>query len=112
MFTVSIEAPENVSLFPRYVMAAQQIAMHPGCRVKSIAIEQNAERGFNHQVAIVVEGASYEGEVCTAVRAALDQSVGEACFSISEVGAGGRRRGSGRVARAIFDNSPLARVRD
>lgn len=84
MFTVSIEAPENVSLFPRYVMAAQQIAMHPGCRVKSIVEEQDPERGYDHQVAIVVEGASYEGEVCTAVRAALDLYVGEACFSISE----------------------------
>ena len=96
MFTLRIEAPENVSLFPSYVMVAQQIARHSGCRVRSIAIEQDAERGFDNQVAIVVEGASYEGEVCSAVRAALDQYVGEACFSISEAEpASSRPAGSG-----------------
>lgn len=84
MFTVSIEAPENVSLFPKFAMAAQQIARHPGCRVTSIAVEQDAERGFDNQVAIVVEGAPYEGEVGLAVRAAIDQYVGEACTSVRD----------------------------
>ena len=84
MFTLAIEAPENASLFPRYVMAAQQIAMHPGCRVKSIAIEHDDPRGYGNQVAIVVEGTSYEGEVGLAVRAAIDQYVGEACTSIRD----------------------------
>ena len=84
MFTLTIEAPENASLFPRYVMAAQQIAMHPGCRVQSIAVEQDPERGFDNQVAIVVAGASYEGEVGLAVRAAIDQYVGEVCTSVRD----------------------------